>query len=78
MRVNERVPCAGTIEALHHSVFDFEYRTLKRNKICVGFFSIFFSSVITNFRPLKRILTVITDRIRIYITDIKKLTGCSG
>jgi hypothetical protein len=38
MRVNERVPCPGTIEALYYSVFYFEYRTLKKIKICVGLY----------------------------------------
>ena len=60
MRVNERVPCTSTTEALYYSVVDFEYMTLKRIKFCVGLYqSIFlkkcyngFSSVITDIYPL--------------------------
>ena len=60
MRVNERVPCAGTIEALYLSVLDFEYMTLKRIKFCVWFQKKkmfpsvinFYLSVITDIYPL--------------------------
>ncbi len=77
MRVNERVPCPGTIEALYYSVFDFEYyRTLNTLESCVSFlFFYFISSVITNFRLLYGLLSVITGTIRIY-NGYKKLTGC--
>ncbi len=68
LRVNERVPCRGTIETLYQSVFNFEYRTLKTIKICAGFqfFLILFSSIITIFVRYNGNLYVITDTIRIY------------
>ncbi len=61
MRVNERVPCTGATEALYQSVFDFEYMTLKRIKMCVGFNNFFLIFIRYN-----EISSVITDRIRIY------------
>ena len=42
MRVNECVPCAGTIEALYLSVLDFEDRTLKTIEFCVGLYKLIF------------------------------------
>ena len=42
MRVNERVPCAGTIEALYLSVLDFEYRARKAIEFCVGLLKLIF------------------------------------
>ena len=42
MRVNERVPTAGTIKALYLSVLDFEDRASKTIEFCVGLYKLLF------------------------------------